>query len=79
MAATKSAPDPRLAALIENHRSLAGPLLPILHSLQEEFGYVDDAAVPMIAASAEPDAGRSARRRRLLSRFPPGAVRPPCG
>ncbi len=26
-----------------------GPLLPILHSLQAEFGYVDEAAVPMIA------------------------------
>jgi formate dehydrogenase subunit gamma len=26
-----------------------GALLPILHSLQEEFGYIDDAAVPLIA------------------------------
>ncbi len=51
MAATKSAPDPRLAALIENHRSLAGPLLPILHAVQEEFGYVDDAHVAAIAAA----------------------------
>ena len=28
-----------------------GPLLPILHALQEEFGYIDQAAVPLIAAS----------------------------
>jgi len=26
-----------------------GPLLPILHALQEEFGYVDEAAEPLIA------------------------------
>ena len=26
-----------------------GPLLPILHALQDEFGYVPQAAVPMIA------------------------------
>src|SRR5262249_60724640 len=26
-----------------------GPLLPILHGLQEEFGYIDEAAEPLIA------------------------------
>jgi formate dehydrogenase subunit gamma len=26
-----------------------GPLLPILHSIQEEFGYMDEAAEPLIA------------------------------
>jgi len=26
-----------------------GPLLPILHALQEEFGYIDEAAEPVIA------------------------------
>src|ERR1700719_13803 len=26
-----------------------GPLLPILHALQEEFGYIDQAAEPLIA------------------------------
>jgi formate dehydrogenase subunit gamma len=30
-------------------RNLRGALLPMLHALQEEFGYVDKAAVPMIA------------------------------
>ena len=28
---------------------LPGALLPILHSLQEEFGYIDAAAIPLIA------------------------------
>ena len=28
---------------------LEGPLLPILHALQEEFGYIDEAAEPVIA------------------------------
>ena len=26
-----------------------GAMLPILHALQEEFGYVDDEAIPLIA------------------------------
>lgn len=30
---------------------LPGALLPILHALQEEFGYVDKAAVPLIAGA----------------------------
>jgi formate dehydrogenase subunit gamma len=29
--------------------TLPGALLPILHALQEEFGYIDEAAVPMLA------------------------------
>jgi formate dehydrogenase subunit gamma len=30
---------------------LEGPLLPILHALQDEFGYIDEAAEPLIAAA----------------------------
>jgi formate dehydrogenase subunit gamma len=30
---------------------LDGPLLPILHALQDEFGYIDAAAEPLIAAA----------------------------
>ena len=30
-------------------QDLPGAMLPILHSLQEEFGYIDDAAIPLIA------------------------------
>jgi formate dehydrogenase subunit gamma len=47
---TTRAWDPNLAqARISELQSLPGPLLPILNALQEEFGYVDDAAVPLIA------------------------------
>ena len=39
----------RAALRIEELRHLPGAILPILHALQEEFGYVDQAAVPLIA------------------------------
>jgi formate dehydrogenase subunit gamma len=35
--------------LIREHLAREGPLLPILHALQEEFGYIDTAAEPLIA------------------------------
>lgn len=34
---------------IEALKHLPGAMLPILNALQEEFGYVDDAAIPLIA------------------------------
>ena len=37
------------ARLIEELRQLPGALLPILHALQAEFGYVDTDAVPLVA------------------------------
>jgi formate dehydrogenase subunit gamma len=39
----------RAAQIIAEHKDLEGPLLPILHALQEAFGYIDQAAEPMIA------------------------------
>ena len=39
----------RALALIRELEHLPGAMLPILHALQEEFGYVDKAAVPLIA------------------------------
>jgi formate dehydrogenase subunit gamma len=39
----------RTALIIAEHQALEGPLLPILHALQEAFGYIDRAAEPMIA------------------------------
>ena len=39
----------RAALRIEELQQLPGAILPILHALQEEFGYVDQAAVPLIA------------------------------
>jgi formate dehydrogenase subunit gamma len=41
----------RAKEIIDVHRSLAGAALPILHALQHEFGYVDQRAVPLIAAA----------------------------
>lgn len=39
----------RAAALIAEHRHLRGALMPILHALQEEFGCIDEEAVPLLA------------------------------
>ena len=35
--------------IIAGKQSMPGPLLPILHGLQEEFGYIDREAEPLIA------------------------------
>src|SRR5450432_3805644 len=51
MAETETPIDPQLQAVIEAHRHMAGPLLPILHAVQEEFGHVDDAHVAAIAGA----------------------------
>ena len=37
--------------IIARHAGLPGPLLPILHAVQHEFGYVPADAVPLIAAA----------------------------
>ncbi|QKC80365.1 formate dehydrogenase subunit gamma [Mesorhizobium sp. NZP2077] len=39
----------RTAAIIQELKGLEGPLLPILHEIQEEFGHVPQAALPVIA------------------------------
>jgi formate dehydrogenase subunit gamma len=41
----------RAAQIIEAHRHLDGAALPILHAMQQEFGYIDRAAVPLVAAA----------------------------
>jgi formate dehydrogenase subunit gamma len=43
-------PDRALSRIQELER-LPGALLPILHALQDEFGYIDKAAVPMVAGA----------------------------
>ena len=53
--------------LIREHLDREGPLLPILHALQEEFGYIDTAAEPLIAEALEYHPRRGARRHHLLS------------
>jgi formate dehydrogenase subunit gamma len=39
----------RTAQIIAEHRGLEGPLLPILHAIQQAFGCVPEQAVPIIA------------------------------
>jgi len=42
--------DPTLAQnIIDEHSGLEGPLLPILHALQNEFGYIDTRADELLA------------------------------
>lgn len=48
-AALSAKPAPQIAealieAIVEQHQSLEGPLLPLLHALQNEFGYVPNEA-----------------------------------
>ncbi|MFK8253775.1 formate dehydrogenase subunit gamma [Ancylobacter terrae] len=39
----------RARGVIDEHLHLEGPLMPMLHALQETFGHVPDAAVPILA------------------------------
>ena len=39
----------RAGAIVEGFKSVKGGLLPALHALQSEFGYVDDSVMPMLA------------------------------
>jgi formate dehydrogenase subunit gamma len=39
----------RAQEIVNGHLGLEGPMLPILHALQEEFGYVGVEAAPLIA------------------------------
>ena len=41
--------EQRVLAAVEAHRGERGALLPILHHLQAEFGYIDEAAMPIVA------------------------------
>jgi formate dehydrogenase subunit gamma len=41
--------EPRARAIISDLQHLPGATLPILHALQDHFGYVDQQAIPLIA------------------------------
>lgn len=43
--------EARVATLATDHASHRGALLPLLHAIQDEFGYVDDRVVPIIASA----------------------------
>lgn len=47
--ATPDTMPARARAIAEDLKTLEGPLLPILHAVQDEFGYIDEAALPEIA------------------------------
>jgi formate dehydrogenase subunit gamma len=46
-----SAQTDRIAEILTAHRGLDGPLLPILHAIQAEFGHLPQVAIPQIAAA----------------------------
>lgn len=41
--------QPRLDEIVASHLHREGPLLPILHDVQDEWGHIPDAAQPVIA------------------------------
>ncbi len=41
--------EERARALIAEHAGKEGPLLPILHAVQETFGHIPETAIPLIA------------------------------
>ena len=41
----------RGAEIIAQHSQMEGAALPILHALQEAFGYITEEALPMIASA----------------------------
>lgn len=45
------APGALLDSLIARHASLNGPLLPLLHAVQDEFGHIPADSVPRIASA----------------------------
>lgn len=42
--------EDRTRALVASHLHLEGPLMPLLHAVQETFGFVPEDAVPIIAS-----------------------------
>jgi len=40
---------PRVRAIVAEHQHRRGPLLPVLHAVQAEFGYLPAEAVPVVA------------------------------
>jgi formate dehydrogenase subunit gamma len=49
-ATADSALQRRVREVVATHQGERGALLPILHDIQAEFGYVDKAVVPILAA-----------------------------
>ena len=60
----------RTAAIIDELKGLEGPLLPILHAIQDDVRLRAARGRAGDRRGAEPVARRGARRRHLLSRLP---------
>ena len=60
----------RVREIAEELRGLRGALIPILHAVQEEFGYVDQPDVAGDRRRTEPRGRRGARRRHVLQGLP---------
>ena len=41
----------KVSDILQKHKSMPGAMLPILHAIQQHFGYVPETTVPMIASS----------------------------
>ena len=39
----------RAVRIIQAHKHLDGAAIPVLQALQDEFGYIDDACIPLVA------------------------------
>ncbi len=48
---TQAAQTARIDAILAAHKDAEGPLLPILHAIQEEFGHIPEESLPQIAAA----------------------------
>ena len=58
--------EERTRAIVANHAHLEGPMMPILHAVQEAFGFVPEAGGAGDRRDVEPQPRRSARRRYFL-------------
>ena len=49
VAVSAEAVSDRTDEIVSDHATLEGPLMPILHAIQAEFGFVPQEALPRIA------------------------------
>src|SRR6202162_6644260 len=49
-AAAQPLDQERILAIIAGQKNLAGPMLPVLHAIQDALGYIPAEAVPLIAS-----------------------------
>ncbi|MBI1758600.1 MAG: formate dehydrogenase subunit gamma [Actinobacteria bacterium] len=65
-------------AIVAAHQHLRAPLLPVLHAIQAEFGYIDPQAIPVLAGAlnlSRAEVHGVVTFYRDFRTAPPGAVR----